>query len=214
MKQSPFKPVIRVTHQKSKETGPKNIHKPSNNKKPIHEERRLQIEELDEWRTHKPRKHDKLKPRHDEPNSSKNQLQVGDKVLLDAADPRIATSEPNEETPLTVTSNFPYGTVEVNHPKFGTFKENTLTSNILTGSWNAGFLKHTRPGTLACHRPCTYHKMQHGRVIPQCENRAKISSPTWDAIIRKSSKAHPRIGTKNSPRKGSPRLPCPAQPRP
>ncbi|PPR97747.1 hypothetical protein GOBAR_AA22920 [Gossypium barbadense] len=104
------------------EIGPKNIHKPSNNKEPIHEERRLQIDELDEWQTHKSRKHDKPKPRHDEPNSSKNQLQVGDKVLLDAADPRIATSELNEETPLTVTSICPYGTVEVNHPKFDMFK--------------------------------------------------------------------------------------------
>ncbi|PPS18424.1 hypothetical protein GOBAR_AA02152 [Gossypium barbadense] len=104
--------------------GSKNIHKPSNNKEPIHEERRLQIEELDEWRTHKSRKHDKPKPRHEELNSSKNQLKVGDKVLLDAADPRIATSEPNEETPLTVISIFPYGTVEVNHSKFGMFKVN------------------------------------------------------------------------------------------
>ncbi|PPR96352.1 hypothetical protein GOBAR_AA24317 [Gossypium barbadense] len=104
--------------------GSKNIHKPSNNKKPIHEERRLQIEELDEWRTHKPRKHDKPKPRYEELNSSKNQLKVGDKVLLNAADPRIATSKPNEETPLTVISIFPYGTVEVNHSKFGTFKVN------------------------------------------------------------------------------------------
>ncbi|PPS12718.1 hypothetical protein GOBAR_AA07916 [Gossypium barbadense] len=100
----------------------KNIHKPSNNKKPIHEERMLQIEELDEWWTHKPRKYDKPKPRHDELNTSPNQLKVGDKVLLDAADPRITTSEPNEEIPLTVFSIFSYGTVEVIHPKFGTFK--------------------------------------------------------------------------------------------
>ncbi|PPS03617.1 hypothetical protein GOBAR_AA17051 [Gossypium barbadense] len=95
--------------------GLKNIHKPSNNKEPIHDKRRLQIEELDEWRTHKLRKHDKLKPRHEELDSSKNQLKVGDKVLLDVTDPRIATSEPNEETPLTV---------DVNHSKFGTFKVN------------------------------------------------------------------------------------------
>ncbi|PPR95860.1 hypothetical protein GOBAR_AA24815 [Gossypium barbadense] len=53
-------------------TGSKNIHKPSNNKEPIHEERRSQIEELDEWQTHKLRKHDKPKPRHEELDSSKN----------------------------------------------------------------------------------------------------------------------------------------------
>ncbi|PPR95571.1 hypothetical protein GOBAR_AA25094 [Gossypium barbadense] len=104
--------------------GSKNIHRPSSNKEPIHEERRLQIEELDEWQTHKLRKHDKPKPRHEELNSSKNQLKVGDKVLLDAADPRSASSEPNEETPLTVINIFPYGTVEVNYSKFGTFKIN------------------------------------------------------------------------------------------
>ncbi|KAK5785721.1 hypothetical protein PVK06_040332 [Gossypium arboreum] len=104
--------------------GWKNIHKPSNNKEPIHEERRLQIEELDEWRTYKLRKHDKPKPCHEKLNSSKNQLKVGEKVLLDAADPRIATSEPNKENPLMVISIFPYGTVEVNHSKFGTFKVN------------------------------------------------------------------------------------------
>ncbi|PPR85226.1 hypothetical protein GOBAR_AA35466 [Gossypium barbadense] len=90
----------------------------------IYEERRLQIEELDEWWTQKLRTLDKLKPSQDELNTSPNQLKVGDKVLLDTADPRITTSEPNEEIPLTVLSIFPYGTVEVNHPKFGTFKEN------------------------------------------------------------------------------------------
>ncbi|PPS01103.1 hypothetical protein GOBAR_AA19561 [Gossypium barbadense] len=83
------------------ETGSKNIHKPSNNKEPIHEERRLQIEELDEWWTHKLKKHDKPKLCYDELNTSPNQLKVGDKVLLDAADPRITTSERNEEIPLT-----------------------------------------------------------------------------------------------------------------
>ncbi|PPS18318.1 hypothetical protein GOBAR_AA02264 [Gossypium barbadense] len=47
---------------------------------------------------------------------------VGDKVLLDATDPRIATFEPDGEIPLRVLSIFPYGTVEVIHPKFNTFK--------------------------------------------------------------------------------------------
>ncbi|PPS16140.1 hypothetical protein GOBAR_AA04426 [Gossypium barbadense] len=97
----------------------------SNDKGPIYEERRLQVEELDEWRTQKPRSHDKSKPRHDKLNISLNQLKVGDKVLLDAADPRIATFELNGEIPLTVLSTFPYGTVEVIHPKFGTFKVNS-----------------------------------------------------------------------------------------
>ncbi|PPS07052.1 hypothetical protein GOBAR_AA13591 [Gossypium barbadense] len=60
--------------------------------------------------------------------------QVGNTVLLDAVDPHIVTTTPNEEIPLTVLSIFPFGTVEVSHPKFGTFK-------------------HTRLGTRACLKP-------------------------------------------------------------
>ncbi|PPS20403.1 hypothetical protein GOBAR_AA00182 [Gossypium barbadense] len=67
-------------------------------------------------------------------DTSPNQLKVGDKVLLDAADPHIVTTIPNEEIPLTVLSIFPFDTVEVSHPKFGTFK-------------------HTRHGTRACLKP-------------------------------------------------------------
>ncbi|PPS15768.1 hypothetical protein GOBAR_AA04808 [Gossypium barbadense] len=77
-----------------------------------HEERRLRIEELDEWRAHKPRTHDKPKLRQNKVDTSLNQLKVGDKVLLDAADPHIVTTTPNEEIPLTVLSIFPFGTVE------------------------------------------------------------------------------------------------------
>ncbi|PPS18481.1 hypothetical protein GOBAR_AA02091 [Gossypium barbadense] len=117
-----------VDHKDQKpETHLMNLHEPcsSNIKGPIYEERRLQIDELDEWRTHKPRTHDKPKSRHDELNVAQNQLKVGDKVLLDAADPRIATFEPNGVIPLMVLNIFPYGTVEVIHPKFGTFKVNS-----------------------------------------------------------------------------------------
>ncbi|PPR95058.1 hypothetical protein GOBAR_AA25613 [Gossypium barbadense] len=96
----------------------------NNNKGPIYEERRLQIEELDEWRTQKSRIPNKSKSSQDELNASPKQLKVGDKVLLDVADPRIATPEPDEEFPLTVLSIFPYSTIEVIHPKFGTFKVN------------------------------------------------------------------------------------------
>ncbi|PPR91795.1 hypothetical protein GOBAR_AA28889 [Gossypium barbadense] len=60
-----------------------------------------------------------------EPDTSPNQLKVGDKVLLDATDPHIVTTTPNEEIPLTVLSIFPFGTVEVSHPKFDNFKVNT-----------------------------------------------------------------------------------------
>ncbi|PPS01545.1 hypothetical protein GOBAR_AA19118 [Gossypium barbadense] len=78
----------------------------SNSRGPIHEDRRIQIEELDEWQTHKPRTPDKLKLRQNEPDTSPNQLKVGDKVLLNATDPHIVTTTPNEEIPLMVLSIF------------------------------------------------------------------------------------------------------------
>ncbi|PPS05784.1 hypothetical protein GOBAR_AA14864 [Gossypium barbadense] len=117
MKQSPFKLAI-------PEMSLKEVHEPfsSNCRGPIHEDRRLQIEELDEWRMHKPRTPDKLNLRLNELITFPNQLKVGDRVLLDAADPYIVATTSNEEIPLTVLSIFPFGTVEVSHPKFGTFK--------------------------------------------------------------------------------------------
>ncbi|PPR88435.1 hypothetical protein GOBAR_AA32255 [Gossypium barbadense] len=96
----------------------------SNSKGPIHEYRRLQIEELDEWRTHKSRTPDKPNLRQNKLNPFPNQLKVGDSVLLDATDPHIVTTISNEEIPLTVLSIFPFSTVVVSHPKFGTFKVN------------------------------------------------------------------------------------------
>ncbi|PPS13139.1 hypothetical protein GOBAR_AA07505 [Gossypium barbadense] len=106
----------------------KEVHKPCsrNDRRHIHEERRLRIEELDEWRAHKPRTHDKPKLFQNKPDTSPNQLKVGDKVLLDAADPHIVTTTPNKEIPLKVLSIFPFGTVVVSYPKFGTFKHDFL----------------------------------------------------------------------------------------
>ncbi|PPS09835.1 hypothetical protein GOBAR_AA10807 [Gossypium barbadense] len=103
----------------------KEVHEPfsRNGRGPIHEERRLQIEELDEWRTHKPRTHDKPELRQNKLNTFPHQLKVGDKVLLDATDPHIVTTTPNEEIPLTVLGIFPFGTIEESHPKFDTFKD-------------------------------------------------------------------------------------------
>ncbi|PPS19622.1 hypothetical protein GOBAR_AA00972 [Gossypium barbadense] len=106
----------RKTAQKNNsEISSKNLHEScsSNITGPIYEERRLQIDELDEWWKQKSRTPDKPKSSHDELNVAPNQLKVGDKVLLDAEDPRITTSEPNEEITLTVLSIFPYGTVKI-----------------------------------------------------------------------------------------------------
>ncbi|PPR85202.1 hypothetical protein GOBAR_AA35489 [Gossypium barbadense] len=93
------------------------VHDPcsSNDQGHIHEERRLRIEELDKWRAHKPRTHDKPKLRQKEFDTSPNKLKVGDKVLLDVADPHIVTTTPNEEIPLTVLSIFPFDIAEVSH---------------------------------------------------------------------------------------------------
>ncbi|PPS09207.1 hypothetical protein GOBAR_AA11438 [Gossypium barbadense] len=114
----------------------KEVHEPcsSNDRRYTYEERRLRIEELDEWRVHKPRTHDKPKLRQNEFDTSPNQLKVGDKVLLEAADPHVVTTTPNKEISLTVLNIFPFGMVEVSHPRFGTFKP-------------------TRPGTRACLKP-------------------------------------------------------------
>ncbi|PPR86785.1 hypothetical protein GOBAR_AA33906 [Gossypium barbadense] len=142
----------------------KEVDKPcsSNDRGHTHEERRLRIEELDEWLAHKLTTHDKSKLRQNEPDTSPNQLKVGDKVLLDATDPHIVTTTLNKEIPLTVLSIFPFGTVEVSHPRFGTFK-------------------HTRPGTRACLKPWPIRgrdtAVQYGRV-----DAGHDFPKTWDAI--------------------------------
>ncbi|PPS17383.1 hypothetical protein GOBAR_AA03195 [Gossypium barbadense] len=128
----------------------------NNNRGPIQEDQRLQIEELDEWRTHKPKTPDKSNLQRNELNTFPNQLKVGDRVLLDAADPHIVTTIPNEEIPLTVLSIFPLGTVEVSHSKFGTFKHGCETRSCLapvvepvrlTRAWE----KRTTPDTVVRH---------------------------------------------------------------
>ncbi|XP_012453516.1 uncharacterized protein LOC105775551 [Gossypium raimondii] len=79
------------------------------------------INELNEWRTHvkeKLRIHNaEPKRRYDEHMDGTNQFKVGDKVLLDKIDPRIATSEldTNGSNPFTVLNVFPYGKVEIHH---------------------------------------------------------------------------------------------------
>ncbi|PPS16017.1 hypothetical protein GOBAR_AA04560 [Gossypium barbadense] len=78
-----------------------------------HKEERLQIDELDKWRAHvkkKPKAHDESKQHHDERKNERKQFKVGDKVLLDGKDHRIATLELNTNgvTPFTVLNVFPY----------------------------------------------------------------------------------------------------------
>ncbi|PPR93574.1 hypothetical protein GOBAR_AA27093 [Gossypium barbadense] len=109
-----------VSRDQGDEMSLKEVHEPfpNNRREPIHEDQRLQIEELDEWWMHKPRLHDKPKLCQNKLNTFPNQLKVGDKVLLDAADPHIATTKPNEEIPFTVLNIFLFGTVEVTNRVF------------------------------------------------------------------------------------------------
>ncbi|PPR83367.1 hypothetical protein GOBAR_AA37345 [Gossypium barbadense] len=160
--------------EQTPETHSKNTPEPwsSNDKGPTYEERRLQVEELDDWQTQKPRSHDKPKQRHDELNISPNQLKVGDKVLLDAADLRIATSKPNGEIPLTVFSIFPYSTAEVIHPKFVWMR--SVNSTYHHDHVTERFSRTTQLGTRACLGSCPYHRKQHSRAIWPCENKAKF----------------------------------------
>ncbi|PPR90895.1 hypothetical protein GOBAR_AA29788 [Gossypium barbadense] len=120
-----------------------------------------------------------MKSSYDELNTSPNQLKVGDKVLLDAADPLIATSEPNEEISLTVLNIFPYGTVEVIHPKFGTFK--FFTSNLLTESSNTRF---SHPHGQAHRRALGYAHITGGDTAVRygCLKTGQNFSPTWYPI--------------------------------
>ncbi|PPS00673.1 hypothetical protein GOBAR_AA19998 [Gossypium barbadense] len=157
------------------EISSKNLHEPCSSKKkgPLYEERRLQIEKLDEWRTPKLRTHDKPKPRNDELNIAPNQLKVGDKVLVDTTDPRIATSEPNGVIPLTVVSIFPYGTVEVIHPKFSTFKA-MLTPRARPCENRAKFYLNT--GCDKWPRPCDMAVSKSVKPTRVCDTPMSINS--------------------------------------
>ncbi|PPS18521.1 hypothetical protein GOBAR_AA02049 [Gossypium barbadense] len=96
-----------------------------------YEERRLQIDELDEWQTHvkeKPKIHDEPKRLHDELRDGTSLFKIGDQVLLDKTDARIATSERNANgaTPFTLLNIFPYGTVEVNITRVKPYCDNRI----------------------------------------------------------------------------------------
>ncbi|PPS17442.1 hypothetical protein GOBAR_AA03133 [Gossypium barbadense] len=115
----------------------------------------------------------------DKLNTSPNQFKVGDKVLLDAADPRIATSEPNEEIPLTLIAGM-----------------KCVNSSHHLDHTEERVFPSTRPGTRAYRRSCSHHKKRHGRAIRQCENRIKFftnmgcdKSPwPWDKAVGDTAK--------------------------
>ncbi|PPS16631.1 hypothetical protein GOBAR_AA03946 [Gossypium barbadense] len=182
----------------------KEIHEPlsNNSKGSIHEERRLQINELDEWRTHKPRTHDKLKLFQSKLDTSLNQLTVGYKVLLDSTDPHIVTTTPNEEIPLTVLSIFPFGMVEVSHPKFGTFKSST--SNLLTELSNTGLpQRHGQAHGRAYGRVKIGQGFPQTRATIKCHNRS-----TWLWILMSYSRGKKAVVPASKKQKGASSSTC------
>ncbi|PPR81889.1 hypothetical protein GOBAR_AA38824 [Gossypium barbadense] len=89
-----------VAQHSLQETPRKKVTEPQSNlhnkNRTNHEERILQIDELDEWWTHvkeKPRIHDEPKRLYPELKDETNQLKIGDQVLLDEKDPRITTTK-------------------------------------------------------------------------------------------------------------------------
>ncbi|PPR90750.1 hypothetical protein GOBAR_AA29935 [Gossypium barbadense] len=163
----------------------------SNNKGPIYEERRLRVEELDEWRIHKLKTHDKPKPHHDELNISPNRLKVGDKVLLDAAGPRIATFEPNGEIPLTVLTIFPYGMRSVNsshHHDHATEREKIFP--------NTGVDKLPRLYDMAVGE---YVKTTRACDTPVLTTRDNMSSPRGKKTIIPASKKKKGTASSSGP---------------
>ncbi|PPR80831.1 hypothetical protein GOBAR_AA39883 [Gossypium barbadense] len=151
----------------------KEVHEsfPSSSRGPIHEDRRLQIKELDEWRTHKLRTHDKPKLRQNELNTFPYQLKVGDKVLLDAADPHIVTARPNEEIPLTVLSIIPFAeklaravNTPVSNTRGQTCQINMGVGLAYTGMGEANKARHDRT-TLPCEPTRPIMSSSRGKKI-------------------------------------------------
>ncbi|PPS09879.1 hypothetical protein GOBAR_AA10763 [Gossypium barbadense] len=154
----------------------------NNSKGSIHEARRLQIEEIDEWRTHKPRTHDKPKLRQDELDISPNQLKIGDKVLLDTADPHIVTTTLNEEIPLTIDT----GVGEANEARRS------------RATWPCEPIRPRLVMTLLCCLSCYYHANVYHlicipRILMPSSRGKKAAVPTSKKRKGASSSAGPTV---------------------
>ncbi|PPS11988.1 hypothetical protein GOBAR_AA08655 [Gossypium barbadense] len=112
-------------------------------------------QELDEWQEHKLRTYDKLKLHKNKPDTSPNQLKVGDTVLLDAVDPHIVTTTPNEEIPLTALSIFPFGVSIETRPITQACLR--LCENRTKDFPNTGYDKTPRPCDMAVVEPAHAH---------------------------------------------------------
>ncbi|PPR92882.1 hypothetical protein GOBAR_AA27790 [Gossypium barbadense] len=139
---------------------------------------------------------------HFEHAKTSSKLKVGDKVSLDAADPYIDTAKLNEEIPLTVLSIFPFGTVEVSHPKFGTFKEGD-PEDIADGVPP----RHEDPPSQPPPPSHPIHAAGSYADISECLTQ-------FEQQFIKSSKAYITQELETPLGKVLHDLPCPARPRP
>ncbi|PPS12665.1 hypothetical protein GOBAR_AA07971 [Gossypium barbadense] len=149
----------------------------SNDRGHIHEERRLWIEELDEWRAHKPKTHDKPKLRQKEFDTSPNQLKASDKVLLDATDPHIVTTTPKEEIPLIVLSIFPFGVSTETRPS--TWVCLRPYENRAKEFPNTGCDKMPRPCDMAVVEPVKTTR-DYRVDIPRAHDGTMLNVPSLD----------------------------------
>ncbi|PPS03419.1 hypothetical protein GOBAR_AA17239 [Gossypium barbadense] len=178
--------------QETVEISLKEVHEPlpNNSRGSVYEERRLQIKELDEWRTHKLRTHDKSKLRQNEPDTSLNQLKVGDKVLLDAANPHIVTTTPNKEIPFMVLRIFPFGFPHRHNKAHGSaygsvkvgqgFPQHGYTMSSSRGKKTAVPTSKKRKGTSSS--TCPTAKIQQVQLADSI--RALLTTVPWELFFR------------------------------
>jgi len=92
--------------------------------------RKLQLNELDEWRSNAYENSriykEKVKEYHDKHIKQPKQFQEGDQVLLFNSRLKLFPGKLRSRWsgPYIVTQVFPHGAVEVTHPENGTFKVN------------------------------------------------------------------------------------------
>ncbi|KAK5802531.1 hypothetical protein PVK06_030132 [Gossypium arboreum] len=94
------------------------------------ENRLMQLNELDEWRTYTYKNSrlykEAMKRRHDARLKQNKQFEVGDPVLLYNSRLKLFPRKLKSRwlSPFIVKTVFPYGTVEISYPSQGTFKVN------------------------------------------------------------------------------------------
>lgn len=103
------------------------------------EKRKMQINELEEWRTlayeHSRAYKERTKKYHDSRLTKRRQFEEGDRVLLFNSRLKLFPGKLRSRWsgPFTVSKVFPYGTVELTHPEKGSFKVNGHRLKLYVG---------------------------------------------------------------------------------